>query len=88
MTGRRSRAGRVRPDRAGPLPGDNAAEWRTPEGSSLLNTGCWIYERHFLGSNPSTSPYRPGFCAVLDDNGPPVLSNLLDGVVATEMMSR
>ncbi|MGZ4231814.1 MAG: metallophosphoesterase [Solirubrobacteraceae bacterium] len=70
--------------RAGPLPGDDVHDWRTPEGTSLLNTGCWVYERHFLGRDPSTSPYRPGFCAVLDDEGPPVLSNLLDGVVPVD----
>ena len=67
--------------RAGPLPGDDMQDWRGPQGTSLLNTGCWVYERHFLGRDPSISPYRPGFCAVLDDEGPPVLSNLLDGIV-------
>jgi hypothetical protein len=67
------------------LPGDDDAfGWRTPEGAALLNTGCWIYERHFLGRDPSTSPYRPGFCAVLDDQGPPVLANLLDGAISFE----
>ncbi|MGZ4182103.1 MAG: metallophosphoesterase [Solirubrobacteraceae bacterium] len=83
--------------RAGPLPSDDGFEWRTPEGSSLTNTGCWVYERVYLGRDPSNSPYRPGFCAALDDAGPPVLSNLLDGAVAfdklrsstqTERMSR
>jgi hypothetical protein len=67
--------------RAGPLPEEDAHGWRTPQGTSLLNTGCWVYERHFLGRDPSTSPYRPGFCAVLDDEGPPVLSNLLDEIL-------
>jgi hypothetical protein len=67
--------------RAGPLPGDDVPAWRAPAGTSLLNTGCWVYERHFLGRDPSTSPYRPGFCAALDGDGPPVLSNLLDGIV-------
>jgi hypothetical protein len=70
--------------RAGSLPDDDAGEWRTPEGSSLTNTGCWVYERVYLGRNASDSPYRPGFCAVVDDDGPPVLSNLLDGVVPFE----
>ena len=31
-----------------------------------------------------TSPYRPGFVAIVEDDGPPVLSNLLDGVVPFE----
>jgi hypothetical protein len=73
--------------RAGPRPSDDGFEWRTPEGSSLTNAGCWVYERAYLGRDPSNSPYRPGFCAVLEDAGAPVLLNLLDGVVATEKMS-
>ena len=64
--------------RAGPLPRDDVSEWCTPEGGSLLNTGCWVYERAYLGRDASNSPYRPGFCATLDDEGPPVLSNILD----------
>jgi hypothetical protein len=70
--------------RAGRLSDDDGGEWRTPEGSSLTNTGCWVYERVYLGRNASDSPYRPGFCAVVDEDGPPVLSNLLDGVVPFE----
>ena len=70
--------------RAGRLPGDDGGEWRTPEGSTLTNTGCWVYERVYLGRDPSDSPYRPGFCAVVDDDGSPELSNLLDGVVPFE----
>jgi hypothetical protein len=72
--------------RAGPLRDDAAAEWRTPAGVTLHNTGCWVYEAPHLGRSPSTSPYRPGFCAAVEDDGPPVLSNLLDGAVALEGM--
>ena len=72
--------------RAGPLPSDDGFEWRTPDGSTLTNTGCWVYERAYLGRDASNSPYRPGFCAVLDEAGPPVLSNLLDGVVPFETL--
>jgi hypothetical protein len=72
--------------RVGPLPSDDGFEWRTPEGSSLTNTGCWVYERAYLGRDASNSPYRPGFCAVLDDAAQPVLSNLLDGVVSFEKL--
>jgi hypothetical protein len=64
--------------RAGPLPGDDIAEWRALTGSELLNTGCWVHEPSFLGSEPSRSPYRAGFCVRLEDHGPPVLINLLD----------
>jgi hypothetical protein len=72
--------------RAGRLPDDDGGDWRTPEGADLTNTGCWVYERAYLGRDASDSPYRPGFCAVLDDDGPPVLSNLLDGVVPFEKL--
>jgi hypothetical protein len=60
--------------RAGPLPGDDHAEW-----GRLLNTGSWVYEPGFVGDNPRVSPYRPGFAAALGDDGPPELVNLLDG---------
>jgi hypothetical protein len=64
--------------RAGPLAGDEPAEWTAADGASLLNTGSWVYERGFLGPSPAESPYRPGFSAVLEDDGPPSLINLLD----------
>jgi hypothetical protein len=64
--------------RAGPLPGDEPAEWTVADRASLLNTGSWVYERGFLGHSPSESPYRPGFCARLEDDAPPSLINLLD----------
>jgi hypothetical protein len=67
--------------RAGPLPRDDAAEWRTPDGTCLVNTGCWVYEDVYLGRGAAQSPYRPGFCAVLGDDGPPEVLNVLDGVV-------
>ena len=64
--------------RAGPLPGDDRSEWVTPAGTRLLNTGCWVYERGFLGDEPRRSPYRAGFAALLEDTGAPELVNLLD----------
>jgi hypothetical protein len=67
--------------RAGPLPNDDSGEWRTPEGSRLVNTGCWVYEQMYLGGDGANSPYRPGFGAVIADDEPPEISNLLDGVV-------
>jgi hypothetical protein len=60
--------------RAGPLPGDDRAEW-----GRLVNVGSWVYEPGYLGEEPSESPYRPGFAAALHDAGPPELVNLLDG---------
>jgi hypothetical protein len=64
--------------RAGPLPGDDRSEWLTSAGGRLINSGCWVHEPAFMGSDPSQSPYRTGFCIVLDDEGPPRLLNLSD----------
>ncbi|MBV8956611.1 MAG: metallophosphoesterase family protein [Solirubrobacterales bacterium] len=64
--------------RAGPLPEDDEGEWTTPAGTRLLNTGSWVYERGYLGDFPRASPYRPGFAAIVGDEGPPQLVNLLD----------
>jgi hypothetical protein len=67
--------------RAGPLPGDDAAEWVTPHGSRLINSGCWVHESAFMGPDPARSPYRTGFGVVVEDTDPPApprLVNLLD----------
>ncbi len=64
--------------RAGPLPGDDPAEWTTAGGGRLVNSGCWVHEPAFMGDDPSQSPYRTGFCVVVDDDGPPRLLNLSD----------
>jgi hypothetical protein len=64
--------------RAGPLPGDDTAEWMTPSGSRLINSGCWVHEPAFMGPDPSQSPYRTGFCVVVDDHGLPRVLNLSD----------
>ncbi len=66
--------------RAGPLPGDEPAEWRAPTGAQLINCGCWVHEPGFLGSRPDQSPYRVGFAVMVQDGGPPRLVNLVDGV--------
>ena len=64
--------------RAGPLPGEAGAEWSAPQGTAIVNTGSWILEPAWVGSEPATSPYRPGFAAVVEDTGAPQLVNLLD----------
>ena len=61
--------------RAGPLPGDEPAEWRTAAGVQLINSGCWVDEPAF----GSDGAYRVGFAVTVDDAGPPALVNLLDG---------
>ncbi|HTU84714.1 MAG TPA: metallophosphoesterase, partial [Solirubrobacteraceae bacterium] len=62
--------------RAGPLPGDDAADWRTPRGTRLLNVGSWVHEPGFLGPTPAASPYRAGFAGRIDGDGEPELVNL------------
>ena len=64
--------------RAGPLPADDRSEWRTAQGGELINIGSWVYEASFIGDSPGSSPYRPGFAAVVEDEGPSELVNLLD----------
>jgi hypothetical protein len=57
---------------------DQPAEWRTPAGTRLHNTGCWVFETHFMGRLPrGESPYWPGGAIALDDEGPPRLERLL-----------
>ncbi len=70
--------------RAGPLPDDEPAEWHGPgahgasrSGARLVNAGNWTYSPIFLDGNPGESPYWPGACVLVDDEGPPVLRNLL-----------
>ncbi len=65
--------------RAGPLPGDRSAEWNAPGGPRLVNTGCWSYDSYFLTPEPGESPYWPGTCVLVEDDGPPLLRRLLAG---------
>ena len=44
----------------------------------LVNAGSWILEPRFLGERPRESPYWPGHCVLLDDEGPPRLRRLVD----------
>jgi hypothetical protein len=63
--------------RAGPLPGDERAEWTSLANVRLVNTGCWTYDGYFLTSTPGESPYWPGSCVLVEDDGPPLLTRLL-----------
>ena len=65
--------------RAGPFPDDDEADWRTAAGGRMINAGCWVYDRQFAGERPSESPYWPGTCVVLSDDGAPELRRLLGG---------
>jgi hypothetical protein len=54
--------------RAGPLPGDDRAEW-----GRLVNTGSWVHEELFLGDRGRVGPYFPGRAVRVEESGPPVL---------------
>ncbi len=63
--------------RAGPLPGDEAREWRGRAGARLVNAGSWTYAGVFLTRVQGESPYWPGTCVLVEDDGPPVVKRLL-----------
>jgi UDP-2,3-diacylglucosamine pyrophosphatase LpxH len=50
--------------RRGPLPGDG--EWVTDGGTTLVNTGSWVYSPGLLGSTAADSPFWPGTIGVLE----------------------
>jgi hypothetical protein len=66
--------------RAGSLTGDDQDEWL-----GLHNSGCWVFEDHFMTPNVGESPYWPGACIVLDDTGPPRLERLLGNTPHAEL---
>jgi hypothetical protein len=68
--------------RAGPFAGDDLAEWTTLSGSRLCNSGTWFHESAFIRDGDTNNPYRPGTVLTLDEDGPPELSNALDGYAA------
>ncbi|HKE78423.1 MAG TPA: metallophosphoesterase [Solirubrobacteraceae bacterium] len=70
--------------RTGPLPGDEAHEWRLAGGAQLLNTGSWVFESMYLDRFWG-NPYWPGGAAELEDGADPRLLRLLDGVDAAEL---
>lgn len=74
--------------RAGPLPGDDSAQWRAPSGVRLMNTGCWTFDSYFLTGAAGEHPYWPGGCVLVEDEGPPVLRRLLADHSHAELMPR
>jgi predicted phosphodiesterase len=63
--------------RRGPLPEDPA--WRAGP-ANLWNTGSWVHTPALLGRTAAESPYWPGTVAIVDDDGPPRLVHVLDGL--------
>jgi len=61
--------------RAGPLPGDDEAEWRTLAGTQLYNSGNWYLESAFV--RDERSPYWPGTIAWVSRGEPLRLENAL-----------
>jgi hypothetical protein len=72
--------------RAGPFPHDAPGEWRSGE-VLLANSGCWVYESTFMGTVGAASPFWPGACVVVEDDGPPELVRLLDDLAPAELAS-
>jgi hypothetical protein len=72
--------------RSGPWPPrDDPADWVTPTGARLWNTGCWIYSRAFVTGVPNESPYWPGVCVRVGAEGAPELDRLLGERGHTEL---
>jgi predicted phosphodiesterase len=65
--------------RAGPLVGDDPAEWELGGGSRLVNSGTWFHEPVLLGEAVDSSPYFPGTVVRLGEEGPPELESALRG---------
>jgi calcineurin-like phosphoesterase family protein len=63
--------------RAGPFPGDDVTEWRTPTGAWLHNSGSWVHEPVFTQAAGTDSPYWPGGAILVQDTGAPQLLRLL-----------
>ena len=73
--------------RAGPLAGDDAAEWALPAGGAAR-------EHRLAGSTSRAStrdgtggPYWPGGAVEIDDDGVPRLVRLLDDVPAARLLA-
>jgi hypothetical protein len=75
--------------RSGPWPRDDGSEWTTAAGTRMLNTGSWVYQRHFLSPDPNQSPYWPGTAVLVDEGSePPRLVRLLGELGHDELRPR
>lgn len=62
--------------RGGPLPGEDGL-YTAPGGTRLVNSGSWIWEPELIGPKRQQSPYWPGACVVVPDEGAPERRALL-----------
>jgi hypothetical protein len=66
--------------RAGPLERDDPAAWRVGTGGPrLVNSGCWVHEKVFVGPDGRESPYWPGNAIEVPETGPPRLRPMMLG---------
>jgi UDP-2,3-diacylglucosamine pyrophosphatase LpxH len=71
--------------RPGPLPGDAPGEWRGAGGAQLVNSGSWMYAGIFLSEAEQQSPYWPGACVYVGEDGPPEVRKLLQDRTREEL---
>jgi hypothetical protein len=69
--------------RGGMLEGDEPAQWLTPNGVQLHNTGSWVWSSTF--SRDPLSPYWPGTAVLVDEGAPPRFLRLLSEKTAAEL---
>jgi UDP-2,3-diacylglucosamine pyrophosphatase LpxH len=75
--------------RLGPLPGDDAEQWRGADGRpAILNTGSWRYEPLLVHDAAPPHPYWPGGAVVIDDGEAPRAIGLLDDVSPAALRAR
>jgi predicted phosphodiesterase len=72
--------------RRGPLGSEPG--WELANGTRLLNTGSWAYAPGLMGPTAEGSVFWPGTVAVLEDERPPELRHLLDGMSHDELRGR
>lgn len=67
--------------RRGPLPGEDGRAATDPpwerRGTTLYNTGCWLYVASMLGRSSADSPFWPGRVIVVGEGGEPEARELL-----------
>jgi UDP-2,3-diacylglucosamine pyrophosphatase LpxH len=71
--------------RLGPLPGDDLDQWRGPDGVRIANSGSWVAEPLLVHGVEAPHPYWPGGAIVIDGDGDPRPSSLLDGVALADL---